>query len=281
MSGSLTGLVFAQMLYLVIGAGLLPLLGMAPTWELWLQRFGLAYMVGVAVVGILAAHLALVEAPLGLLELTVLALVTLVLGWRRLRRSPRPTPGRPSIARTPLERANLALAAAAVVLLGAILGQATRAYAARPLKEWDGWAIWATKAKALYEFGGVHDPIFSSYEPVAHPILFPSLEAIGFRAMGTFDGTLIHVQLIALAFGLAAAHWSLVGDRVPAGVLGASQLALLSATPVLTQLSTNLADVPLAFFFALGVVCLGRFLLVDERWTLVAAALFFGAAMLT
>jgi Dolichyl-phosphate-mannose-protein mannosyltransferase len=280
-SGSLSGLLFAQVLYLAIGAGLLPLLGIAPTWDLWLRRFGLAYMVGVAVAGILAAHLALLDAPLGLFELTVLAVVLLVLGWRRLRRTPTPAPKRALNLPRPLAWANVALSVATALLLGALLGQATSAFAARPLKEWDGWAIWATKAKALYEFGGVHDPVFSSYEPVAHPILLPSLEAMGFRAMDAFDGTLIHVQLIALAFGFATALWWLLADRVPSAVLGVGLLALLSATPVLTQLSTNLADVPLAFFFALGVVSLGRFVLAGERWTLVAAALFLGAAMLT
>ena len=280
MKGSLAGLLVAQALYLAIGTGLLPLLRMAPTRALLVRRLGLAYLVGVAVAGILAAHLALLDAPLGLLELTLLALVALALGWRRLRRAP--SEERPRRApRTPVELASIAVGAASTAVLGVLLVQATRAYAARPLKEWDGWAIWATKAKALYEFGGVHEAVFTSYEPVAHPILFPSLEAIGFRAMGAFDGTLIHVQLIALAFGFAAALWSLLGDRVPPAVLGVGLLALLSATPVLTQLSTNLADVPLAFFCALGVVCLGRFVLAGEGWTLVAGALFLGAGMLT
>jgi hypothetical protein len=278
--GSLGGLLVAQALYLALGAGLLPLLRIAPSRALLVRRLGLAYMVGVAFAGILAAHLALLDAPLGLLELTLMALVALALGWRRLRGTPADRP-RWRTPRTPLQWANLALGAAATAILGVLLVHATRAYAARPLKEWDGWAIWATKAKALYEFGGVHEAVFTSYEPVAHPILFPSLEAIGFRAMGAFDGTLIHVQLIALAFGFAAALWSLLGDRVPAAVLGAGLLALLSAAPVLAQLSSNLADVPLAFFCALGVVCLGRFILAGGGWTLVGAALFFGAAMLT
>jgi hypothetical protein len=278
--GSLAGLLVAQALYVALGAGLLPLLRLAPSRALLLRRLGLAYMVGVAAAGILAAHLALLDAPLGLLELTLLAVVALALGWRRLRRSPAEGRARRK-PRTTLEWASVALGAASLTVLGILLVHATRAYAARPLKEWDGWAIWATKAKTLYEFGGVYDPVFTSYEPVAHPILFPSLEAIGFRAMGAFDGTLVHVQLIALAFGFAAALWSLLGDRVPPAVLGLGLLATLSASPVLAQLSSNLADVPLAFFCALGVVCLGRFVLAGESWTLVSAALFFGAALLT
>ena len=281
MKGSLPGLLVAQALYLAIGAGLMPILRIAPTRAALVRRIGLAYTVGVAVAGIVAAHLALLEAPIGLLELAVLAVVSVALGWRRLRRAPRESLGRPAVPRHPLEWANVAVGAVATLVLGVLLVHATRAYAARPLKEWDGWAIWATKAKALYEFGGVYDPVFSSYEPVAHPLLFPVFEATGFRAMGAFDGTLIHVQLIALAFGFAAALWSLLGDRVPAAVLALGLLAVLSASPVLEQLSTNLADVPLAFFFALGVVCLGRFVLDGEGWTLVATSLFLGAAMLT
>ena len=281
MNARLAGLLLAQALYLAIGAGLLPLLRSAPSWAWLSARLGLAYMVGVAAAGIVAAHLALVDAAIGLFELAVLAAVALALGWRRLRRTPRPEHRLPPNPRTPSEWVNWAVTVAAVLFLGAILGQATKAYLARPLKEWDGWAIWATKAKALYEFGGVYEPVFTTYEPVAHPILLPSLEAIGFRAMGGFDGTLVHGQLIALAFGFAAALWWLLRELVPTGVLSVSLLALFSASPVLAQLSTNLADVPLAFFCALGVVCLGRFVLADERWPLVLAALFFGAAMLT
>src|SRR5207247_4605967 len=106
-------------------------------------------------------------------------------------------------------------------------------------------------------------------------------EAVDYRAMGVYCATLVHVQLIALAFGFAAAMWSLLADRVPVGILALGLLALLSAGPVLAQLSTNLADVPLAFFCALGLVSLGRFLATTETWMLVTATLFFGAATLT
>jgi hypothetical protein len=280
-SGRLSGLLVAQALYLAVGAGLLPLLRIAPTPALLLRRLGLAYMVGLAVAGILAAHLALLDVPFGLLGLGLAAFASVALGWWQLRRAAVDAPLRTRAPRSEIEWVSLAVGVAATAILGVLLIQAATAFAVRPLKEWDGWAIWATKAKALYEFGGVNDLVFATYEPVAHPILLPSLEAIGFRAMGAFDGTLVHLQLVALAFGFAAGVWSLLGDRVPSAVLGVGLLALLSATPVLAQLSWNLADVPLAFFFALGLVCVARFLVAGEAWTLVVAALFLGASALT
>ena len=138
-----------------------------------------------------------------------------------------------------------------------------RTFAVRPLVEWDGWAIWAMKARALYDFGGVAHGVFTTqpYGPLQHPLLLPSLEATGFRAMNTFDGTLIHVQLALLAFGFAAALWTLLRERVPAALAGAAILAIVAADSVLRQLAGNLADIPLAFFVALGVVALARTLL--------------------
>jgi hypothetical protein len=279
MTGRLAGLLAAQLLYLAIGTGLLPLLRVASTRAELLRRLGLGYMVGLAAAGALAAELALLDVPIGLVELSVLAAISLALGARRLRRAPGET--RPWRPRHLWEWLSPGLGAAASVALLVLMAHASRAYAVRPLKEWDGWAIWGLKARALYEFGGTYSPVFTTYQPVAHPIFLPAVEAIGFRAMGAYDATLIHVQLIALAFGFAAALWALLADRVAGGLIAIALLALLSASPVLEQLSTNLADVPLAFLCALGVVSLARFILTGERWTLVTAALFLGSAMLT
>jgi hypothetical protein len=164
-----------------------------------------------------------------------------------------------------------------------LLAHAMRTFAVRPLVEWDGWAIWAMKARALYDFGGVAHGVFTTqvYGPLQHPILLPALEATGFRSMGAFDGTLIHVQLVLLAFGFAAALWSLLRERVPAAFVGASILAIVAAESTLRQLAGNLADIPLAFFVALGVVALGRALLDDDSGLLPVAAILLGAATLT
>src|SRR5205085_7935100 len=86
MSGSVAGLVYLQVLYFALGAGLLPLLGLGGrAGRPLLPQLGLAYMAWIALAGILGAELALVHVPLGLVELTVLALVVGVAGfWRAL-----------------------------------------------------------------------------------------------------------------------------------------------------------------------------------------------------
>jgi hypothetical protein len=272
------GLLLANALFFAIGAGLLPLLRIAPDRAALVERLPLAYPVGVAATGILAAHLALVDIPLGLVELVVLAAVVLFLGLRRVRgRTARNSPflGEPLWSRI---LGGVTLAAALV-----LLAHAWATYEIRPLLEWDGWAIWGTRSRALYEFGGATGPVFTSdvYLPLQHPLLLPSLDAIDFRAMGTYDPTLVHVQLALLAFGFLLGFVSLLRDRVPFALVGASALAVLSAEPVLKQLSTGLADVPLAFFVALGLLGTGRWLASGERWALVTGALFLGAATLT
>jgi hypothetical protein len=272
-----TGILVANALFFAIGVGLLPILRIARTRDELVARLPLAYMTGVAATGIVAAHLALVDVPLGLVELVVLTAVVLFFGLRRMEpgRYVAPTPREPSWSR--------AVGIGALLVAFVLLAHAWAMYEVRPLLEWDGWAIWGTKARALYEFGGATGPVFTSeaYLPLQHPLLLPSLEAIDFRAMGTYDATVVHVQLALLAIGFLLAFVGLLRDRVPLGLLGPVALAILAAEPVLKQLSTNLADVPLALFVALGLVGAGRWLTTGERWPLVAGALFLGAATLT
>ena len=272
------GLLAANVLFLAVGAGLLPLLRIARTRAELVGRLGLAYPVGTAATGIVAAHLALVEVPLGLAELVVLAGVALLLGLRRVRGA------ETAAARSPRDETwSTLVGGAALLVAGVLVAHAWRTYEVRPPLEWDGWAIWGTRARALYEFGGATGPAFTTdaYLPLQHPLLLPALEAIDFRAMGAFDPTLVHVQLALLALGFLLAFVTLLRGLVPDFVIGLVALALLSAEPVLKQLSTNMADVPLALFVALGLVGVGRWLATDESWALSTGAVFLAAAALT
>ena len=272
----MTGLLLANALYLAVGVGLLPLLRIASTRAELVARLPLAYLVGLAATGILAAHLALIEAPLGLVELVVLAALVLFFGLRRVG-------ARASVARPSEPLWSRVAGGAALVVCLALLLHAWNTYELRPLLEWDGWAIWGTRARALYEFGGATGPVFTTdvYLPLQHPLLLPAIEAIDLRAMGIYDPTTLNAQLGLLALGFLLAFVGLLRDRVPTYLYGVCALAVLAAEPVLKQLSTNLADVPLAFFVALGLLGTGRWLATGERWPLVAGTLFLGAATLT
>lgn len=267
----MTALLLLQVLFLALGAGALPVLGIVRTRAELLARLPLAYLVGIAVAGIVAAHLALLGAGVGVAELAVLTVLMWAVAWRRLRGE-----------RGHVTRERVGVAGAVLLLLAfVLLAHVLHMLEVRPLYEWDGWAIWATKARALYDFGGAYHPVFTTYPPVQHPLFLPALEAIDFHALGRFDGTLVHAQLGLLGFGFAAALWTLLRERVPAALAGLGVLAIVSATAFVEQLSTNYADIPLALFVALGAVCLARWLDEGDRTLLPAAALFLGTAALT
>ena len=139
-------------------------------------------------------------------------------------------------------------------------------FAVKPLLESDGWEIWATRARALYEFGHPAAPVFTDpiYPALQHPLLLPGLEAVDFRFMGAFDGTLVHLQLLGLAIGFVGGAWTLLRGTTRPMLLAATLLALVTAPTFFNQLQTNYADIPLAMFIALGVAALAT-LAADRR----------------
>jgi hypothetical protein len=277
----LSGLLALNVVYLALGVGLIGFLRAARSWSELAAKLGLAYLTGVCVAGIAAAELAVADVPLRPVPLAVAAALVLGAGLVRFRRGLQPS-GRRGEARLWGSRL---IGAAALVQAGLLLGVAGSAFAVRPLWEWDGWAIWGFKARALYAFGGVSNPAFESHVYAHHmqdyPLFLPALEATAFRAMGGVDERLVHLQLLGLAVGFVGALWALLRPRVPGELLGLSALAIVAAPGFLDTLASNYADVPVAIFVALGLAALARWLLDDEPRLLGWAALFFAAAALT
>jgi hypothetical protein len=269
----LLGLAEANAVMTALGFGLLPLLRFRPR-PLLAERLALAYAVGLAATGVIAANLAVVHVPADWWTLAPLAAAVLVLArWRR-----------PAATAAPVAPPRLdAVTLAALVALAAFLAKAAALLAVKPLLEFDGWAIWATRARALYELGAPMGPVFTDpvYPALQHPLLLPALEALDGHFMGTFDGTAIHLQLLGFALALTGGAWTLLRPLVAPPLLAVTLLAIVVAPAFFDQLATNYADVPLAVFVALGVACLGAWLRSNERELLVAAALFLGAAALT
>ena len=274
----LSGLLLLNLLYVAFGVGLLCLFGSVRTWRELASQLGLAYLAGTCVATLLVAELAVADVAVGVPALAIVAAGVLVTGLRRFRTA-LVTDDEPRLWGARL------VGAAALVQTGLLLAVAGTAFAVRPLWEWDGWAIWAFKARALYAFGGVSHPPFESHVYAHHmqdyPLFLPALEATAYRAIGGVDDRLVHVQLLFLAAGFAGALWGLLRPRVPSELLGLSVLAIVAAPGVLDALAANYADVPLAIFVALGIAALARWLVDGNARSLPYAALFLACAVMT
>ena len=134
----------------------------------------------------------------------------------------------------------------------------------------------------LYELPGDAAAVLrgTNYGPPSYPLAMPELEALGFRALGRFDGTVIDLQLLALAFGLLGAMWSLSRGRARSIVVGVAAVAVVTAPQFLLQLGTNYVDIPLAVFVAATLLAGARWLSGDgdELGSLVCFAVFGGTA---
>lgn len=279
MTQSILLVLLANVLLFATGLGALPLIGVARSGRELLRRSGLAYLVGLAVGGIVAATLAVLQLPASWLAFSLLAGASVVGGAYRLRgrwsggdRGPR------------CARIDLGIAAAASVAMLALVVQAGRAFVVAPFYDWDAWAVWGAKGRDLVLFGGADPAVWGHQWGVGHreyPLLVPGLEAMVFRAVGSFDVQVVHLQFLLFAPALVAALVALLGDIVPWRILFPILLALVAAPGFLLELMRAYADVPLACFLAAGTAAAGRWLLRGERWCLVTTALLYGAALVT
>jgi hypothetical protein len=267
-------LLAANALMFVTGAGLLPSLGVARSWRMLVARIGLAYFCGIVATGIVAAHLALLHVGVGWIGLLVLSAVAATSGAWHLRGSERP------VWRWPRP-----LTIAGIAALTALLVEYARAFAVAPLNRYDAWAIWALKGHALYSFGWADPTVFAGhayrFANLDYPLLLPSLEAIDYRTMGSFDTRVMLLQFLLLLVAALAALATVLRDRVPSIVLWPALVALTLAPAVFDQLLTAYADIPLALTFAVALTAAARWLLTNERWALALAALAFAGALLT
>jgi hypothetical protein len=114
-----------------------------------------------------------------------------------------------------------------------------------------------------------------------YPLVLPSIEALVFRSLGRFDGRLVHIELVGLLLAFLLALWTLLRRSAPIPLVVLIVLGIGVSPALLGQLASNYADIPLAFFIALGLVAL--VLAIESRsWQLLCvAALFLSAASLT
>lgn len=263
---------------LAVGCGMLFAVRGWRTWGELARLSGLAYLLGVASSGIVWVLELVVGIPftLATILLTGVAVIGLGagVGWRLGRRLPsRPRLG--SLAPWPV--ATAVFAAATAVVLESLF----RAGRLRGLYEYDAWAFWVPKAKAIYFFHGLDEHFFTTLPGPSYPPLVPALEASAFHFMGSADVVTLHLQFWFLFVGFAAAVVGLLASRVPPLLLWPPLLLALVSPQLIGRALQPQADVLLDGFVAAAVLLVALWLLDREPWQLVAATLLLAGAMLT
>ena len=275
---AIAGLVGLNLLYALTGALLVWGIRGYRTWREALRLAGLAYLLGIACLGVAWTLLLVLGVPFGwgaiAGTMVALGLAGVAVGARLGR--PRPRAGAP-----PRLTAMSLVAAAGVALTGLLLEALFRAARLQPLTSWDGWAFWVPKGKALYDWGELEASLLATIPGPSYPPVQPLLEAAAFHATGGPDVVTLHLQFWLLVVGFAAAAAGLLAERVPPWLLWPSLLLALAAPRFTTSLLVPQADVLLGILVATGALLLARWLLEGGRWLLVSATPLLACATLT
>lgn len=266
------------------GLGLLsavtPVLG---SWRRALGAAGLAYLVGVAAVGLIDIALLVAGVSVDLPVFVATCLGVAGAGWlagRRLHPQGPESPGPLAPRETRLE-SRWAVALGGCLAAFAII--ALIRYVQAPLDGWDAWSIWNRKAIVLLNSGSIDPRLFTTPQFVFihqdYPLLLPLLESIHYRAIGELNTQSVHFVFWTL---LVAFPWALAGLAARGGrplLWMPIVLAGATAPAYFTLLGTGYADAPLAIFLATGTLALGYWIEGGSRADLaIATMLLAGAA---
>jgi hypothetical protein len=274
--GAIAGLGALNLTLLIVGAATLYALRGLRSWNEAVRLAGVAYMLGVALCGVVFVFELVIDLPFSLAAIlvteVVLALAAVVIG-RSLGR-PRPT-GPLSLPR--LSALSVAFSALLVVYCEALFRSGRLA----GLYEFDGWAFWVPKAEAIYFFGGLDHQFFAELPGPSYPPLVPAFEAAAFHFMGSPDVVTLHLQFWFFLVGFVTAVAGLLSLRVSPVFLWPPLLLLLATPHVVRYALQAEGDFVLDELLALAALFVALWLVERKDWHLGAATILLAAAMST
>ena len=273
---ALVGLFALHVLYLGVGVTVLWAIRGWSRWQTPLRLLGLAYLLGVATLGVLWTLLLVTGVPFGPATITATIAVVagggIAIGRARGFRVARGDGG--GIASPTL--AALGGATALAVYLLALF----RVARLQGLFSFDGWAFWVTRGKAVYYFDTFDVQIFSEVPHPSYPPVIPILDAAAFHAMGSADPVTLHVQYWLLAVGFAAAAAGLLARRVPAWILWPSLVLVFVLPRMRSYVLAAQADIPLDYLVVTAALLVALWVIDRQPWRLVACAVLLGCGVL-
>lgn len=279
--GDAARLIGLNLVFVGVGLALVRVFGvrLGPGWLP--TALGLAPATGMLVCALVAAELAALGIGVGILTVAV-ATTAAIAAVALLTRRVQPSVG--SLRPQPQSRLGIAAELGSLCLLALVSVNALRLVAVMPLSSWDGWAIWGARSHTLYESGDAwttpfQEPAYAT-QHLDYPLLYPSLEALALHAIGRFDVSLIDVQPMLLLTACALAVWALLRVAVPPWLAAMSAVGLLGSGTLVQNVSWNYADGAVAAVSALGLVCLGLWLVHASSTALCFAALFLSSSAL-
>jgi hypothetical protein len=261
---SLIGLTALNVAFLAAGYGVLAAAGR----RVDLRDAGLALCAGLAAVGIACCLAAIAGWVPGWKGAVVIAAALAapavrrrpqLRGWRRRR---------PAVAALVPLGFGLAAALYSIALL--------RLSTVDRLDEYDAWAMWTMKAKALIVYGDLKTAIFTGAHP-DYPPLVPMLQSLVFRFVGAYDTQIVHVEYAVLVLAFVAAAGRLLAYELPVAAVAAWALFMLVLPGFARNVPDALGDVPVAIFVALALLSLISWLR-EERAVWAVLFSLFGAA---
>ena len=272
---ALTGIAALNIGYAVVGLSLLWGLLAFRTWGGVLRLAGLGYLLGLAAFGVVWTALLVAGVPFGRVELAVslIALVAAGLVTGRLRGA-RLQRGLPRVTWTPI----VLVSAAGIALTALFLEALFRTARLNSLQEYDAWAFWVPKAKAIFFFDGLDSHVFTTAPNPSYPPLQPILDAAAFHAMGGADVVTLHVQFWFLVVGAVAAVAGLLHRHAPPWLLWPPLLLVLVVPRFGERLLAPQADVLLDVLVVVAALLLVLWLRDRDGWRLAAAAVLLAGA---
>ena len=275
---AILGLVLLNLFVLTVGVAVLFAVRGWTSWGELLRLGGLAYLLGVSATCVALVLELVVGISFTLATILVTGAALAVAAGATGRALGR---GLPPLRRS-LRVPRLSFATAIFLGLTAIYFEALfRAGRLAGLYEYDGWAFWVPKAKAIYFFHGLDEQFFRTLPGPSYPPLVPALEAFSFHFMGAPDVVTLHLQFWFLLVGFVAAVVGLLAPRVPPLLLWPSVLIALVSPQVVGRALQPQADLLLDELVGVTVLLVALWLLDRQPWQLVAATILLAAAMLT
>ncbi len=241
---------------------------------------GVAYMLGLVVVGSVLVLELVVGIPFGLATVLLTVLVVAAAAVVAGRLAGRVVPTEPGGAGRRFASYRLVSALGATIAI-LYLEAVFRLGRLAGLYEWDSMAFWVPKGKAIYYFHGLDHQFFTTLPGPSYPPIVPALEAAAFEFMGSPDAVTLHLMFWFPLAGFIAAVVGLLATRVHPLVLWPGALVVVFTPSIADGPIAPAGDALLDYFVALSALMVALWVLDRRPSQLVTASIFLAGAMLT